>query len=83
MEGPESVDALRGLNDDLNHVSTLSVFNIERLRAELEAHIEDFRKLVDKPTKNNTSRQAVLAGMYSRSLTRMCPMDIFVSSTMR
>jgi hypothetical protein len=34
---------------------------------ELETHIQDFRKLLDKPGKNNASRQAVLSGEPSLS----------------
>ncbi|EAW13129.1 nuclear pore complex Nup192/Nup205 family protein [Aspergillus clavatus NRRL 1] len=62
MEGRDTLAGLRGLYQDLSALSDSSFVNIERLRIELEAHIEDFRKLLDKPTKNNTSRQTVLSG---------------------
>ncbi|KAI9928197.1 hypothetical protein MW887_002230 [Aspergillus wentii] len=61
MDGGEMV-GLRGLYQDLTALSDSSFVNIERLRVELESHIQDFRKLLDKPTKNNASRQAVLSG---------------------
>ncbi|CAG7919511.1 unnamed protein product [Penicillium olsonii] len=53
---------LRGLYQDLSAVSEGHLDNVERLCFELEAHIQDFRKLLDKPAKNNASRQAVLSG---------------------
>ncbi|CAG8240342.1 unnamed protein product [Penicillium salamii] len=53
---------LRGLYQDLSAVSEGHLDNVERLCFELETHIQDFRKLLDKPAKNNASRQAVLSG---------------------
>lgn len=64
MEGPDILDGFRGLFQDLSALSSSAVVNIERLRVQLEAHIEDFRKLLDRPTKNNASRQALISGMY-------------------
>ena len=58
----ENLAGLRGLYQDLSAVSDSSFVNIERLRMELNTHIHDFRKLLDKPVKNNTSRQTVLSG---------------------
>ncbi|KAL2821527.1 hypothetical protein BJX63DRAFT_417926 [Aspergillus granulosus] len=62
MESAENLVGLRGLFQDLSALSDPSFGNIERLRVELDAHIHDFRNLLDKPTKNNTSRQTVLSG---------------------
>ncbi|KAJ5101855.1 hypothetical protein NUU61_004077 [Penicillium alfredii] len=58
----DNLAGLRGLYQDLSALSDSSFLNIERLCVELETHIHDFRKLLDKPTKNNASRQAVLSG---------------------
>ncbi|KAJ5408802.1 hypothetical protein N7509_002685 [Penicillium cosmopolitanum] len=58
----DNLAGLRGLYQDLSAVSESSLTNIERLCFELETHIEDFRKLLDKPAKNNASRQKVLTG---------------------
>ncbi|KAA8652609.1 nuclear pore complex Nup192/Nup205 family protein [Aspergillus tanneri] len=66
MEDQDTLAGLRGLYQDLSALSNSSFVNIERLRIELEAHIQDFRKLLDKPTKNNASRQAVLSGTHIR-----------------
>ncbi|KAL4795958.1 hypothetical protein BDV19DRAFT_378449 [Aspergillus venezuelensis] len=62
MESAESLVGLRGLYQDLSALSDTPFMNIERLRVELEAHIHDFRTLLDKPTKSNASRQTVLSG---------------------
>ena len=67
MEESDFLDGLRGLFQDLSALSKSSIPNIERLRMELESHIDDFRKLIDKPTKNNSSRQAILSGKYGLS----------------
>lgn len=64
MEDRDSLAGLRGLYQDLSGVSDPSFVHIERLRSELEIHIQDFRKLLDKPAKSNSSRQIVLAGEF-------------------
>jgi nuclear pore complex protein Nup205 len=55
-------NGLRGLYQDLSAISDGNLSNVDRLCLELETHIQDFRKLLDKPAKNNASRQAVLSG---------------------
>ncbi|KAL4941066.1 hypothetical protein BDV06DRAFT_212966 [Aspergillus oleicola] len=62
MESAESLVSLRGLYQDLSALPESPLLNIDRLRVELEAHIHDFRTLLDKPTKSNASRQSVLSG---------------------
>ncbi|KAL1966846.1 hypothetical protein VTN77DRAFT_3811 [Rasamsonia byssochlamydoides] len=62
MDDIDMLGGLRGLYQDLSTISETSIPNIERLCIELEAHLQDFRKLLDKAPKNNTSRQAVLSG---------------------
>jgi nuclear pore complex protein Nup205 len=66
MDDCDILGDLRGLYHDLDAISRASIPNIDRLRIELEAHIQDFRKLLDKPPKNNTSRQAVVSGKRMR-----------------
>lgn len=68
MEGSDFLGGLRGLFQDLSALSSSSILNIERLRVELQAHIDDFKKLIDKPAKSNSSRQAVLSGAYNVSV---------------
>lgn len=58
----DNLAGLRGLYQDLSAITVSSFPNIERLCLELESHIHDFRKLLDKPAKNNASRQTVLSG---------------------
>lgn len=58
----EKLAGLRGLYQDLSSLSDSSLEKVERLRNELDAHIDDFRKLLDKPAKNNASRQSILSG---------------------
>ncbi|KAJ9266306.1 hypothetical protein DTO212C5_6393 [Paecilomyces variotii] len=62
LDNVEMLGGLRGLYQDLSTLSESSIPNIERLCMELEAHIQDFRKLLDKPAKSDKSRQAVLSG---------------------
>lgn len=64
----DNLAGLRVLYQDLSALTDASIPKIERLCVELEAHIDDFRKLLDKPGKNNTSRQTVLSGEWGRQL---------------
>lgn len=69
MTDPHSLEGLRGLHQDLLALSEARFTNVERLWIELESRIEEFRELLDKPPKNEKSRQTVLAGERRRSLT--------------
>ena len=62
MDDSDVLGGLRGLFQDLSALSRSTLPNIERLVLELEATVQDFRKLLDKPPKSNESRQAVLSG---------------------
>ncbi|KGY15104.1 hypothetical protein PABG_12054 [Paracoccidioides brasiliensis Pb03] len=62
MDGGDELDSLRGLFQDLSSLSRAALPDIDRLIFELEATIQDFRKLLEKPTKKNESRQTVLSG---------------------
>ena len=62
-----AIDGLRGLHQDLIALTEGQLHRIDTLQAELEAHIEAFRKLLDKSPKNNASRQQLLSqGKFSR-----------------
>lgn len=63
----QNLAGLHGLYKDLSAISDSSLVNIDRLMFELDVHIEDFRKLLDKPAKNNESRQRVLSGRSTLS----------------
>ncbi|OQD74853.1 hypothetical protein PENDEC_c009G04399 [Penicillium decumbens] len=58
----DNLASLRGLYQDLSAITDSPFPSIERLCLELESHIHDFRKLLDKPPKANNSRQKVLSG---------------------
>jgi nuclear pore complex protein Nup205 len=59
----ESLERLEGLYQDLVAFSETRLANVERLWIELEASIEDFRKLLDKPPKNDESRKSLATGI--------------------
>ncbi|KAJ5757676.1 uncharacterized protein N7511_006370 [Penicillium nucicola] len=61
----EDIGGLGGLYTDLCAIKQRPSVNLERLCFELEAHLPDFRKLLDKTPKNNASRQTVLTGKIS------------------
>lgn len=60
----DNLAGLRGLYQDLSAITDSPFPSIERLCVELETHIHDFRKLLDKAPKANDSRQKVLSGAY-------------------
>ena len=62
MAGQDNLEALRDLHQDLVDLSTSQLPVIERLLVSLEANIEAFRQLLDKPVKNDASRQSVSSG---------------------
>ena len=62
MTEPDSLEGLRGLQQDLSALDESRLRNIDRLWASLEARIEEFRTLLDKPGKNESSRRKVLSG---------------------
>lgn len=72
MDGNDALDDLRGLFQDLSTLSRSALPNVERLVLELEATVDDFRKLLDKPPKRNESRQAVLSGNSPFALVVCC-----------
>ena len=65
MTEQEAADGLRGLQQDLIALDESRLRNVERLWSDLEARIEEFRNLLDKPPKNESSRKKILSGMFS------------------
>lgn len=65
MTALNSLEGLRGLHQDLIALDESQLRNIERLWAELEARVDEFRKLLDKAPKNDTSRKTLLSGRTS------------------
>lgn len=68
----ENLASLRGLYQDLSAIPDSAFLNVERLVIELETHIQDFQKLLDKPAKSNASRQTVLSGKWSPIVSLLC-----------
>ncbi|KAL8716655.1 MAG: hypothetical protein Q9225_006036, partial [Loekoesia sp. 1 TL-2023] len=62
MEAPVELESLRALHQDLIALEDGQLRNIDRLCDELRSHVEAFRKLLDKPTKNNASRTKLNSG---------------------
>ena len=62
MADTDSLEALQGLHRDLLALSASRLVVLDRLEAELEARIEEFKKLLDKPRKNDKSRDTIKAG---------------------
>ena len=73
MTDQESFEGLRGLQRDLIALDESRVRNVDRLWTELEARIEEFRQLLDKPQKKEKSRNGLLSGKLNYNLsTRDC-----------
>ena len=58
----DSLEALQGLQRDLLALTASQLPTVERLWAELESQIDEFRKLLDKPRKNDASRRTLTSG---------------------
>lgn len=57
-----ALEGLQGLHRDLVAFSESRLRNIDRLWVQLEERIEEFKRLLDKPPKNDKSRQALSSG---------------------
>ena len=62
MSALDGLEGLRGIHQDLIALSEDRLPRVERLWVELEARIEDFRRLLDKVSKNDASRQTLSSG---------------------
>jgi len=58
-----SLESLQALYTDLLALSESRLSSVERLGAELDAHIQDFRNLLDNKPRNEKSRQSLATGM--------------------
>jgi hypothetical protein len=58
-----SLESLQALYTDLLALSEKRLSSIERLGVEIEAHIRDFKNLLDKKPRNEQSRQSLGTGM--------------------
>lgn len=62
MSDHNDVEGLRGLHQDLVALDESQLRNVDRLLTELEARVDDFKKLLDKSPKNEKSRNSLLSG---------------------
>ena len=65
MAAEDHLEALRELQHDLVALANSQLLNIERLWLNLEANIDAFRRLLDKPGRSEASRVRVVSGMFS------------------
>ena len=62
MADDDSLAALQGLHRDICALIENRLPALDRLLQSLENHLEEFKTLVDKKGKNDTSRQALASG---------------------
>lgn len=62
MSDRNDLEGLRGLHQDLVALDESQLRNVDRLLTELEARVDDFKKLLDKSPKNEKSRNIILSG---------------------
>jgi len=64
MTDQEDLEGLRGLQQDLIALDESRLRTVDRLWTDLEARIEEFRQLLDKPQRSESSRNQLLSGSY-------------------
>lgn len=57
-----SLESLQALYSDLLALSESRLSSLERLGAQLDAHVKDFQNLLDKNARNEQSRQSLSKG---------------------
>lgn len=76
-EVEEGLIGLQGLHQDLQGLEEGQLRNIDRLWANLEARVGEFRQLLDKPPKNDASRKTLLSGIIYMSAHKMITLSIY------
>lgn len=74
-----SLEGLQDLHQDLIALSESQLRNVERLWAELDARVDEFRKLLDKPQKNDASRRLLQSGESSSRINGRAGHDLMRS----
>jgi hypothetical protein len=59
-----SLESLQALHTDLVALTESRLSNLERLSIQLQAHIQDFKALLDRKFRNEQSRQKLATGTY-------------------
>lgn len=62
MTDQEGLEGLRGLQQDLIALDESRLRTVDKLWTELEARIDEFRQLLDKPQRSESSRNQLLSG---------------------
>ena len=62
MQSSDSLEGLQGLHQDLIALSKSQLHNIDRVWAELDARLDEFRRLLDKTSKHESSRKKLFSG---------------------
>jgi Nuclear pore complex scaffold, nucleoporins 186/192/205 len=65
----DSLDALEALHRDLEALKENRMPNIDRLAAELEAHVDEFRNLLDQKRRSSESRRKLCQSTFSSAFT--------------
>jgi nuclear pore complex protein Nup205 len=68
MSAYGSLEGLQSLHRDLVALSESRLPNVERLWTQLQSRVEEFRVLLEKPPKNDTSRQSLSKGQKASAL---------------
>ena len=63
------LERLESLHRDLLSLSQLRLSNVERLWVQLEAHIGEFRRLLEKVPRNEQSRKSLATGTFMSNVT--------------
>ena len=82
MIASEGADSLRGLHQDLIALSENRLANVDRLWGELEAHIDQFKQLLDKKSRTEASRQAVYSGLFDNIFTDLISSNPLTSASL-
>ncbi len=76
MSDPSSLEALQAFHRQLVATCEHRIKNIEYLQQSLDAHAEQFKKLLEKPPRKKESRDAVQSGPFNTQQHTACPRSI-------
>ena len=80
MTDRDGLEGLHGLHQDLISLSKSQLRNVDRIWTELNARVDEFRRLLDKPKKNEPSRQTLLSGTNLRNSTHEGTNGVFLGN---
>jgi nuclear pore complex protein Nup205 len=71
-----SLENLQALYLDLLALSESRLSNVDRLEAQLNAHIEDFKNLLNKKPRNGQSRKSLSTGTRRHRENTLAPTNL-------